>query len=104
MFENTYLCRIQSQKRPLGYNFMLPGNFQFDLYNRSTLQSGKYDDFSVVRNYGKFSAKCLLGILLVIEVGLLSYFLFLARTTARIRLNRRLLLKYRLQFLIVFLF
>ena len=66
---------------------MLPGNLQYDLYNRSTLQSEKYDDFSVVRNYGKLSAKCLLGILLVIEVGLLSYFLFLARTTARIRLN-----------------
>ena len=47
-----------------------------------------YDDFSEVRNCGKLSVKFLLGTSAVIEkVGLLSYFLFLARTTVRIRLK-----------------
>ena len=47
-----------------------------------------YDDFLVVRNYGKLNAKFLLGTSTVIEkVGPLSHFLFLARTTTKIRLN-----------------
>ena len=67
---------------------MLPYNFQFHLYNQSTLKSVIYDDLLVVRNYGKLPAKFLLGTSTIIEkVGLLSYFLFLARTTARIRLK-----------------
>ena len=47
-----------------------------------------YDDLLVVRNHGKSSAKRLLGTSTTIEkVGLFSYFLFVARTTVRIRLN-----------------
>ena len=47
-----------------------------------------YDDFLPVTIYGKLSTKFLLGTSVVIEkVGLLSYFLFVARTTIRIRLN-----------------
>ena len=47
-----------------------------------------YDDFLVVRNYGELSAKFLLGTSMVIEkAGSLLYFLFLARTTIKIRLN-----------------
>ena len=47
-----------------------------------------FDDFLVVRNCGKLSAKFLLGTSVVIgKVGLWLYLLFLARTTIRIRLN-----------------
>ena len=47
-----------------------------------------YDDYFVVRNYGKLSANLLLDTSTVIEnVGLLSYFLFLTQTTVRTCLN-----------------
>ena len=47
-----------------------------------------YDDFLVVRKYGKLSAKFLSGTSTVIEkVELLSHFLCLARTTIRILLS-----------------
>ena len=74
-------------KTIFGYKFMLRCNFQFHLCNQSTLQSKTYDDFLVARNYGKLSAKLLLGTSTVTEVELLSYFLFLARTIAKLRLN-----------------
>ena len=46
------------------------------------------DAFLVIRNYGKLSAKFLLGTSTVIEkVGFLSYFFFLSQTTIRIRLK-----------------
>ena len=57
------------------FGFMLSCNCQCHLYSQSTLLSEMYDDFLVVRNYGKLSAKFLLGTSTVIEkVGLLSYF------------------------------
>ena len=57
------------------FGFMLFCNCQCHLYSQSTLLSEMYDDFLVVRNYGKLSAKFLLGTSTVIEkVGLLSYF------------------------------
>ena len=62
-------------KTLIGYGFMLACNFQFHLYSRSNHQSEMYDDFLVVRNYGKLYAKFLLGTSTVIEkVGLLTYF------------------------------
>ena len=46
--------------------------------------SEMYDDLLVVRNFGKVSAKFPFGTSVVRkEVGLLSYFLFLAQTTIR---------------------
>ena len=65
---------------------MLPSHFQFYFYNRSTLKSEMYDNFLEVRNYGKLSAKFLLGTSVVIEkVRLMLCFWFLARTTIRIQ-------------------
>ena len=89
MFENAYLYRIDWRKPYLGIILCYLAIFNFSyIYNRSTLQSEMYDDFSVVRNYGKLPAKFFLGTSTVIEnVGLLSYFLFFVRTTIRIRLN-----------------
>ena len=47
-----------------------------------------YDEFLVLRNYGKLSAKIILGTSTVIEkMGLLSYFLFLARAAIIILLK-----------------
>ena len=63
---------------------MLP--FQFHLYNQLTVLSETYDDFLVVSNYGKLSAKFISGTLCVIEkVGLLPFFQFLARTAIRLK-------------------
>ena len=51
---------------------MLPCNIQFHLCDQSTFQSEMYDDFLVVRNYGKLSAKFLFSTSTVIEkVGLI---------------------------------
>ena len=62
-------------KTLFGYNFMLPCSSQFYLHNQWTLKSEMYDDFLEVRDYGKLSAKFILGTSTVIEkVGLLSYF------------------------------
>ena len=70
------------------YHATLQFSISFTQMNRSTLKSDMNDGFLVVRNYGKLSAKFLLGTSTVIEkVGFLSYFLFLARTTIGIRLN-----------------
>ena len=56
---------------------MLYCNFQFHLYNWSTLKSEMYDLF-VARNYCKLSAKFLSGTSTVIEkVGLCRIFGFL---------------------------
>ena len=75
-------------KRLFGYSSMSPYNFQLHLYNRSKLKLEMYDAFSIVREYGKSSAKFLLGTTKVIErVELLWHFLFLAQTTIRIRLD-----------------
>ena len=53
---------------------MLPCNFQFHLYTRSTLKSEMYDDLLVVKNYGKLSDRFLLCTSTVIEkVELLSH-------------------------------
>ena len=72
---------------------MVPCNFQFHLSNWSTLNQKCMMIFkSTVRTYGKLSAKHLSGTSTVIEkVGPLSYFLFYARITIRIRLNSFLL-------------